>query len=647
MKIFQIYLIGLNINQSELKMEKWYTKLLRKIKNFGSQIFVYDSNNLLNDKNFLKDLSSIFNLYKYIDDGDCYQFINKNKDKPFLIYSHDNIKRTYLKNKVEINLYSIFPDLDIDILKNMDVSYLQEIYNYYRELKSNGISEIDTKNLIYKSVWKVDIGSLYSPTNNLKITLDYLINNKELDKSILNKISSNLDINIDNLKENKLFFYNWIEQIILNFITEPENNHKFNLDDNLIQFYLSKLDLSSDKISDKINEELIVKYPWLSTFKIKPSNNVVKNKINVNISFIKEIYSKIYNNDNIDLNDLNNVLVLSKKFFNVVHDIQIRQWNFDEFLNIEVYYQKFNDLFRDIIELNLFDELYSYPYNKKPFTVNKILDYVFHNFGNENIALIVFDGMSFDEWYILKNYLDLNIEEEFSTFAILPTITSLSRTSIFSGKLPKNFIENKKIVSNAEIKGFNNYLIDKNLEEFLYGKLDLNNDYLVTKNDSISFEYLQDYNCLGIVCNLFDDAAHSTNIFGEYKSSLYKNIQNSIESSNLINFLNKLKEFGYKIIITSDHGNIYSKGNNIVTDKNLEIGKRKSNRVLIYDNEVLADEIVENHPNFVKYNSNNISNDLFFVLANENYFFGKKDKYSITHGSYMPEEWIVPVVVFE
>ena len=64
-----------------------------------------------------------------------------------------------------------------------------------------------------------------------------------------------------------------------------------------------------------------------------------------------------------------------------------------------------------------------------------------------------------------------------------------------------------------------------------------------------------------------------------------------------------------------------------------------------FDSEILANKLVEgNEDKCIKWKFNLLSNDLFLVFATEG-FFGKG--FSITHGSYMPEECIVPVIILE
>jgi len=273
--------------------------------------------------------------------------------------------------------------------------------------------------------------------------------------------------------------------------------------------------------------------------------------------------------------------------------------------------------------------------------------------------------MSYDEWFILKNYLKSFDIKENESFAILPTVTQYSRTSLLTGKLPKEFIDEKfKVKQNTEEIGFKEYFKNKkyknkNIDEkdILFGRVDLNNNKVKTTKEEIEFEYLQGYKVIGLISNLFDDSAHDTKVFGNRKSNLYKNIENNIESSKIVELLEKLKEFNYKIVLSSDHGNIFCKGNGISTNKNLEIDS-KSKRVLIYDNELFADNIIKksyskNESNtkdgnkLVKYQSNIFPKELFFVLASNNDYFANEDNNSITHGSYLPEEWIVPVVILQ
>ena len=628
---------------------KWYDSLIKKIRNHGKNIFLYDLDGLLEDINFLRTLSSDYDIFRYEKDEDFFRFKTLKSSESKLIYSQKDVKRAFIENDVKISISDVFPNLDYSILKNTDVKYYQKVFDYCYESESHDItiSYENTKNIIFQSIWNIDLGTLYDPTINLRIGLDYLIDKKRVDDSIIDIISKNIGVDLINLSQDESGMNQWIESLILNYIDENQFNHKFELSDNLVQYYLSKIDLNSNEISEKIDDNVLNKYPWLIKFKLDSnSKELIVKKIHSYIFDLNRYYDKIYEDDLIDINDLEDIFKISKLFSKILHQIQINDLTLDEF-NIPDIYSKINELFQTFIFEGNYELLFNYPYHKKPYTVDRILDFINYNFKEENIALIVMDGMSYDEWFILKEHLDSFRIRELESFSILPSITQFSRTSIFTGKTPNRFLkEDNKIPYNTEEKGFKNFFKGKDIDEndILFGRIDLNNNFIKTKSKNIEFDYLKGYNALGLVCNLFDDESHSIKIFGENKSNLYKNIESAIKSSSLIKVIEILKQNNYKILLTADHGNIYCEGNGIKSNKMLEF-ESKSSRCLIFDSEILADNLIEgNEDKCIKWNYNHLSNDLFLVFAKEG-FFG--NGFSITHGSFMPEECIVPLIILE
>ena len=624
---------------------KWYDSLINKIKNYGNNVFLYDLDGLLEDINFLRDLANDYKIFKYEKDEDFFRFKTLKSAESKLIYSNKDVKRAFISNAVKISISDVFPNLDYSILKNTDVKYYQRIFDYCNESQKNDIiiSYENTKNIIFQSIWNIDLGTLFNPTINLRIALDYLIDKKKVDDSIIEIISKKLDVDIMKLSQDDSEMKKWIESLILDYI---DGKNEFDLSDNFIH-YFSKIDLISNKISDKINKNTLEKDPWLIQFELNSnSDEVTIQKIQSNILDLNEYYEKIYEDGKIDLDDVDDIFNLSKLFLKILYQIQINDLNLDDF-NFDEINSKISNLFKSFIVEGIYEQLFNYPYHIKPYTVDRILDFISYNFKQENIALIVMDGMSYDEWFILKRYLDSFSIKELESFSILPSITLFSRTSIFAGKTPNMFLrEDVTTENNAEEKGFVNYFKNKDIKEndILWGRIDLNKNVVKNKAKEIDFRYLKGYKALGLVCNLFDAESHSMKIFGEYKSNLYRNIDSAIKSSELVELIEILKQNDYKIILTADHGNIYCEGNNIKPNKNLKV-KTSSNRCLIYDTEIFADNIIEENPNeCYKWQSNIFSDSHFLVFAIEGSFGNKP---SITHGSFMPEECIVPVIILE
>ena len=63
--------------------------------------------------------------------------------------------------------------------------------------------------------------------------------------------------------------------------------------------------------------------------------------------------------------------------------------------------------------------------------------------GAGKVALVVADGLAFDQWLVVRHQINLHRPvwrfDENAAFAWVPTITSVSRQSIFAGKAPLYF----------------------------------------------------------------------------------------------------------------------------------------------------------------------------------------------------------------
>ena len=174
---------------------KWYDSLIKKIQNYGNNIFLYDLDGLLEDRNFLRDLSINYEIFKYEKDEDFFRF-KTSKSQSKLIYSNTDVQRSFIKNPLFISINDVFENLNHSIMRNTDVSFYQKIFDYCEESESHNltISPENTENIIFQSVWNIDLGMLFNPTNNLKVALDYLINKRRLDDSIIQIISEKISV---------------------------------------------------------------------------------------------------------------------------------------------------------------------------------------------------------------------------------------------------------------------------------------------------------------------------------------------------------------------------------------------------------------------------------------------------------------------
>ncbi|MDD4127474.1 MAG: BREX-3 system phosphatase PglZ [Methanomicrobium sp.] len=279
-----------------------------------------------------------------------------------------------------------------------------------------------------------------------------------------------------------------------------------------------------------------------------------------------------------------------------------------------------------------------------PVIVNQIPRYLQRQRENnlsEKIALIVIDGLSLNQWFTIKKVLvSQNPKLEFnenSIFAWIPTLTSISRQAIFSGKIPLYFPESITTTS-GEAKSWSNYwedaglpcksisyvknLIGENISEFLESDFNLHNTTIA-----------------GFVINTIDNIMHGMQL-GE------EGMHNQIEQWSKMGYLNQmlsyLLENNYNIWITSDHGNIESTG--IGNPSEGAISDYKGERVRVYKDSILRDEIKKKYESAIEWDTPGLPNNFYPLFAPKDSSFAKKGVKSVSHGGFSIDETIVPFI---
>ncbi|MDR4504918.1 MAG: PglZ domain-containing protein [Candidatus Scalindua sp.] len=255
-------------------------------------------------------------------------------------------------------------------------------------------------------------------------------------------------------------------------------------------------------------------------------------------------------------------------------------------------------------------------------TVDRIVKYI-TNKNDSKIALVCFDGMGVAEWHLLKEYLtedDFSFEEKY-IFALIPTMTRISRSAIFYGSANKVY----EITSQNEDKAFKEIFNERSVGFYREGQLQ-------------SDEQLLGIDTVKIIYNLFDYIAHKTLLppTEKNKGMYFMNVHNYLEKSSIKKELMLLKEEGYKIWICSDHGCLVATGNGQVIDKYLiETSSKRATIIVRSELSKFYDTNIYEIP-FVK--------DKVVLLAKDRTSFSYKNKIEITHGGITLDELIVPFV---
>lgn len=305
--------------------------------------------------------------------------------------------------------------------------------------------------------------------------------------------------------------------------------------------------------------------------------------------------------------------------------------------------------------------------DKHPILSNEIFkSKVFPAIDNgEKVFFVLIDNFRLDQWHTIKPLLAeyFSFEEE-TYFSILPTATQYARNAIFSGLMPD------KIASM-----FPDLWVDEEAEE---GK-NLNESPLIRTQieryrKRISFSYTKisesPYvekainNCANIsnnqlnvcVLNFIDMLSHArtdVKMIKELASTdaAYRSLTESwFKHSPVLELFKKMADYGYKIIVTTDHGTIHVDNPiKVIGDKNTNTNLRyKVGRNLDYNPKQVYEvkdprKIGLPLPNISSKYIFATNGDFFAYPNNYNYYVGYyKDTFQ--HGGISMEEMMIPLI---
>jgi hypothetical protein len=299
-----------------------------------------------------------------------------------------------------------------------------------------------------------------------------------------------------------------------------------------------------------------------------------------------------------------------------------------------------NVRFRDWM-LRHYDSLASLP-SREPVMVHQIAkSMAFQRAENASTktALIVMDGMSYDQWLCIKAELELgayNLHED-ALFAWAPTLTPISRQSIFSASIP--FYFGQSLNSTAKEAGhWKRFWEDSGLtsQSVHYLRMDGIGDIASELEQQIN---LKSASVIGIVLNVIDDIMHGMNLGS---AGMHSQIRHWVKQGHFSAFLKVLIDQGFEVWITSDHGNLECEGIGNIPDGALS--ETRASRVRIYQSEDLRNQAAIKSENSLARTPKGLPGDIYCLFAPYQAAFHAVGKRIVAHGGISLEEIMVPLV---
>ncbi len=311
---------------------------------------------------------------------------------------------------------------------------------------------------------------------------------------------------------------------------------------------------------------------------------------------------------------------------------ELQSYHPSELRNPKVY----NDLDRVVEKnftrfiINNYDQLFFASFKNGPVMINQTMSYL-AMLNSSKIALLCFDGMGFAEWQGLRKYLkihQLNSYKEQEVFALIPTLTSVSRAALFSGEPAMERM-------GSETTGFYNAV------ETLFKNGKSRTKFLFKNTDAKWNPYYLNYEVLGIIFNIIDHVGHNTVLLTGSKKNMHLQLDELYQESQIAQTIKNLLDEEYRVFITADHGSVWCCGNGIISDKYLV--EEQARRALVYPNNRLAEDFARDN-DVLLWENQRILGGKVLALTHNREMFGPKNKMEISHGGINIEEVIIPFV---
>jgi len=259
---------------------------------------------------------------------------------------------------------------------------------------------------------------------------------------------------------------------------------------------------------------------------------------------------------------------------------------------------------------------------------------------NQKLILLVMDGLSLDQWVTLRETVsrqrpDFQFQEA-AVFTWIPSITAVSRQALLSGKMPV-FFPGSIFSTQKEPNLWMQFWLDDHRVQYEF-TLDKSVNILDRPywRERLGHPKLK---VAGVVIHTVDDIMHGM-VLGA--AGMHNQIRQWAGQPAFSEFLDTLLDLGFRIFLTSDHGNIEAVGCGCPAEGAL--ADSRGERARIYSNQTLRASVKEKFPQSIEWPSIGLPDHYLALLAPPRQAFVGQGETVVSHGGISLEEVIVPWV---
>ena len=588
----------------------WQSELLSKLDFTAKQCFIISDPENLCFEPFI-DAQFEESKIELIDDSDpvSLRFVYENwledQNSKALIIRCAEIDENYIPFDITLNaqnvnfqINEIIPELESETIRSLSPVYFQPIKEAISNYRPGKLGRIASLDFLLRHIYKIAPEIIQSEVDLVRLLIQKHYLSGEMPEVIEQRLIALLKLNtafngwdFDRLLPNKAEFFEFLQvqwELYLQTLVPaqeikeaswPQGKLIVPFEDQDIQVYVDNL--FSDGLLKPIDFKGIPQEHRASIGVISEEGFSELKRFSHLLSRLNKVFLKEEVND--QSADFWGEHAFELGILNALGH-QIKTLSASEITSLNHLNTKVDHLFEEWL-IEKFGGLISLPAIRHPNMLHKIPDWLNRKVQDDKrICLLVMDGMGFQQWSLfresLKSFSSMSIEEHYS-FAWVPTITSISRQSMFSGKKPY-FYADSLLTTSKESKLWQAYWEDNGLtsKEVLYAKKVEDRATNESFSDLISNRHIK---AAGLVINFVDEQMHGMKAG---MSGLNAVVSDWIVTWKFSEKINILLDAGYEVVVTADHGNQEAIGCGALREGGK--AETKGERVRIYDSESAA-----------------------------------------------------------
>ncbi|MGI6544368.1 MAG: BREX-3 system phosphatase PglZ [Limnochordia bacterium] len=259
------------------------------------------------------------------------------------------------------------------------------------------------------------------------------------------------------------------------------------------------------------------------------------------------------------------------------------------------------------------------------------------------LALIVVDGMAMDQWLVVREALAAKQYgyrfRDQAVFAWVPTLTSVSRQAIFAGRVPIYFPDSIS-TTDREQALWSQFWVDQgftdNQIKYMRG---LGDGALESVAEALAHPQVR---VVGLVVDIVDRIMHGMELG---TAGMHDQVRHWASGAYFHRLLSILFDCGFRVYLTSDHGNIEAVGCGSPAEG--VVADIRGERVRVYPDLDFRCRALDRFPDAMEWDAIGLPDNYYPLLAPHRRAFVNPKKRTVSHGGVSVEEVIVPFVQIE